>query len=504
MGIDSAALSGAPLDNFAALLRARFAQCAEQPCFLNDDGDWSYRQLTERVDRLAGLLVSLGVEPGDRVLAQVQKSPEAIALYLAVLQAGAIYAPLNTAYTEAEIAYFLDDAEPKLLVHDPEATLPPVRCRCLSLRGATGSLVQAEARATPLERPVTRLADDVALLVYTSGTTGRAKGAMLTHANLRANADALFTAWGWRDEDVLLHALPIFHVHGLLISLHCAFLGGTPTWLLPRFDPDAIKRVLPQCTVMMGVPTYYTRLLNDPDFDATLCRSMRLFISGSAPLVEPVFHAWEKRTGHRILERYGMSETIINTSNPLHGERQAGTVGFPLPGVRLRVADERGAALPPGQVGGIEVRGDNVFAGYWRKPEQTQDAFRPDGYFITGDLGELDATGRLSIVGRSTDLVISGGYNVYPREVESLIDQVVGVIESAVIGVPHPDFGEAVVAVVAAKPAFDPDQVQAALAGRLARFKHPKQMLLVRSLPRNSMGKVQKAQLRRQYADLFT
>ena len=327
---------------------------------------------------------------------------------------------------------------------------------------------------------------------------------MLTHDNIRSNAEALRQTWGWQDDDVLLHALPLFHVHGLFIALHCALLGGTPTIFLPRFDVQSVKRHLPESTVMMGVPTFYTRLLRDAEFNRAHCRGVRVFISGSAPLTESTFAAWQARTGHRILERYGMSETIINTSNPLHGERVAGSVGFALPGVEVRVAGEGGQPLPPGEVGGIEVRGENVFMGYWRQPERTAEDFRSDGYFITGDLGVMDAEGRLSIVGRARDLVISGGYNVYPKEVEALIDELDAVDESAVIGVPHPDFGEGVVAVVV--PSGDPvstDQVADFLKDRLARFKQPKRVVNVEALPRNSMGKVQKNRLREEFSGLF-
>ena len=359
--------------------------------------------------------------------------------------------------------------------------------------------------ARPRFEVAERKGDDLAALVYTSGTTGRSKGAMLTHHNIRSNAEALRQCWGWRDDDVLLHALPLFHVHGLFIALHCALLGGTPTIFLPRFDVRTVKRYLPESTVMMGVPTFYTRLLQDADFNRSHCRGVRVFISGSAPLTEATFDAWQARTGHRILERYGMSETIINTSNPLHGERVAGTVGFALPGVEVRVAGETGEPLPPGEVGGIEVRGENVFKGYWRQPDKTAEEFRPDGYFITGDLGVMDAEGRLSIVGRARDLVISGGYNVYPKEVEALIDELDEVDESAVIGVPHPDFGEGVVAVVV--PSGNPvstEQVIAPLKDRLARFKQPKHVVNVQTLPRNSMGKVQKNRLREEYEGLFS
>ncbi len=494
--------------NFAADLQAVFAAHGSRPALRMADGAvWTYSDLAERTARLATVLVEAGVAPGDRVLAQVGKLPETVALYLATLQAGGVYVPLNTAYTAAEVAYFVADAQPRLFVRDADRTgLADEHggAAVLTLGSGGGSLVQAMDAAEPRPDVAKRDGDDLAALVYTSGTTGRSKGAMLTHDNIRSNARALRQCWSWRDDDVLLHALPLFHVHGLFIALHCALLGGTPTIFLPRFDVGTVKQHLPESTVMMGVPTFYTRLLQDADFGRSQCRGVRVFISGSAPLTEATFNAWQARTGHRILERYGMSETIINTSNPLQGERVAGSVGFALPGVAVRVTGEDGEPLPPDQVGAIEVRGENVFKGYWRRPEKTAEEFRTDGYFITGDLGVMDAEGRLSIVGRARDLVISGGYNVYPKEVESLIDQLDAVAESAVIGVPHPDFGEGVVAVVV--PAGDPvstDQVAAFLNGRLARFKQPKQVVNVQALPRNSMGKVQKNRLREAYEGLF-
>ena len=491
--------------NFAAELEAVFAANRQKPCFrLAEGGVWTFGGLLEAVDRLAGVLAAHGVGPGERLLAQVDKTPEAVALYIATLKVGGVHVPLNTAYTPLEVERFIADAEPRLFVHTPAKTdcsAVPANLATLTLSAEGGSLREAMAAASPCTAAVARQADDLAALVYTSGTTGRSKGAMLTHGNIRSNAHALRDCWGWRDDDVLLHALPLFHVHGLFIALHCALLGGAPTVLLPRFDAAEVLEWLPESTVMMGVPTFYSRLLNQPQLDRERCAGVRLFISGSAPLTEATFHAWEARTGHRILERYGMSETIINTSNPLAGERLAGTVGFPLPGVAVRVAGEDGAPLPPGAV---EVRGANVFKGYWRQPERTAEEFRADGFFVTGDLGVMDGAGRLSIVGRSKDLIISGGYNVYPKEVEALIDEMDEVAESAVIGAPHPDFGEGVVAVVAPTGAsVSLELVSAQLHERLARFKQPKKVVNVPSLPRNSMGKVQKNLLREQCADLF-
>ena len=501
--------------NFFQELKAAFDAAGERECLRPPDGSpWSFADLGRTAALMARVLADSGVVAGERVLAQVDKSPEALALYLATLQAGGIYVPLNTGYTEAELAYFIADAEPKVFVARPGVGADDSvnslggqnGRRVLTLGiGGEGTLAAAMRGAQPLRRVIPRDAGDTAALVYTSGTTGRAKGAMLSHANLASNARALRACWGWRDDDVLLHALPLFHVHGLFIALHCALLGGTPTIFLHRFDAGEVVRQLPNATVMMGVPTFYSRLLDEPAFDERLCADMRLFISGSAPLSEQIFHAFEARAGHRILERYGMSETIINTSNPLRGARVAGTVGFPLPGIEVRVVDKEGAAAAPGEVGMIEVRGENVFEGYWRMPDKTASAFRADGFFITGDLGTMDAQGRVAIVGRDKELIITGGYNVYPKEVESEIDALDEVAESAVIGVPHPDFGEGVVAVLV--PAGLPvaaSRLQAALDGRLARFKQPKKVVNVAELPRNAMGKVRKNRLREDFATLFS
>ena len=482
-----------------------FSQALDRPALmLADAPDWTYAHLQGEVERAAGALVAAGVAPGDRVLVQLPKLPETVALYLACLKVGAVYVPVNTAYTSREVAYFIEDSEPRLFVAaDAEAGNGSVRIETLSESG--GSWRTQLAAAEPVPDTVPRDDDDLAAILYTSGTTGRAKGAMLSHDNLASNVVALDRYWGWQDDDVLLHALPIFHVHGLFVALHCAFLRGTPVIFQPRFDTDALIAELPNATVLMGVPTFYTRLLADPRLDAALASGVRLFISGSAPLTEQTFADFETRTGMRILERYGMTETLMNTSNPLDGERVAGTVGFPLPLVEARIAGDDGAELGVGEVGGIEVRGPNVFSGYWRMPEKTAEEFRADGFFCTGDLGVMDAEGRVSIVGRAKDLVISGGYNVYPKEVERLLDEMPEVTESAVIGVPHPDFGEAVVAIlVAAASGVDEDRVDAHLRGNLARYKQPKRVFCVESLPRNAMGKVQKNELRTRYAELFT
>jgi malonyl-CoA/methylmalonyl-CoA synthetase len=491
-------------------LHDAFVTHAERPCLQVPGGrDWSYAELGGLSARLAGVLGAVGVSAGDRVLVQVDKSPEAVALYLACLQVGAAYVPINTAYTSAEVDYFIGDAQPGLFVCRPadEAVLKPLCAGAAVLTlgtSADGSLLARAGEVDPITEVAAPAGSDIAAILYTSGTTGRSKGAMLTQQNLLSNALTLLDYWGWQDDDVLLHALPVFHVHGLFVALHCAFLSGTPVLFLPGFNADAVLASLPHATVMMGVPTFYTRLLDHPEFNAEVCGNMRLFISGSAPLTEQTFRAWEARTGLKILERYGMSETAMITSNPLLGERVAGTVGFALPGIETRIADEAGRALPAEEVGIIEVRGPNVFKGYWQMPEKTAEEFRDDGFFVTGDMGRMDSEGRISIVGRAKDLVISGGYNVYPKEVEKLIDEIPGVVESAVIGVPHPDFGEGVVAVVvpAADEVSEAD-VGAALEGKLARFKQPKRVMNVAELPRNAMGKVQKNDLRQRFEALF-
>jgi malonyl-CoA/methylmalonyl-CoA synthetase len=462
--------------NLYDLLAGGFPADRDRPCFLTQDaGQVSYSELERGAAHVAGLLVERGVAPGDRVALQAGKSPQAVMLYLGVLKAGGVILPLNPAYTEAEVAYFREDAEPKVFVTD-----------------APGFVAEALA-AAPLARTVAREPADLAAIIYTSGTTGRSKGAMLSHGNLAANALALHTAWGFSPTDVLLHALPVFHVHGLFVALHCAFLSGCPMVWLPRFSEAEVVAGLARATVMMGVPTYYTRLLAEPAFTRQAAAGVRLFISGSAPLLPSTFAEFEQRTGQRILERYGMSEAVIITSNPLQGERIAGSVGYPLPGVDLRVEG--------GGTGVIQIRGPSVFAGYWRNPAKTAEEFTADGWFITGDVGRRDPDGRVWISGRAKDLIISGGYNVYPKEVELVIDELPGVLESAVIGVPHPDFGEGVVAVVLgrADEAAIIDQARARLAG----YKTPKRVVFVDELPRNAMGKVQKNQLRARFEGLF-
>ncbi len=500
--------------NLFAALHSSFVSNADRIAFelTQDASQVSYAQLGELTQRMAQTLLDLEVQSEQRVLVQVGKSVPAVALYLACLQVGAVYVPINTAYTAGEVEYFLGDAEPALFVCDPReedafTELASCNVRSLGMDGA-GSFGMAASQAVLSKRSAkvaTKKSADIAAILYTSGTTGRSKGAMLSHGNLLSNATTLLDYWGWKDSDVLLHALPIFHVHGLFVALHCALLSGTPMLFMPAFDAAEVLPLLSRATVMMGVPTFYSRLLSLPEFDRGSCTNMRLFISGSAPLTEQTFNEFEDRTGQRILERYGMSETLMNTSNPLSGQRVAGTVGFALPGVSARVVNDSGQELMAGDVGVIEVKGPNVFQGYWRMPEKTAEEFRKDGFFITGDLGSMDLEGRVTIVGREKDLVISGGYNVYPKEVERLLDELPSIAESAVIGVPHADFGEAVVAVVVptGAPVSDAD-LREALADSLARYKQPKAVFNLEELPRNAMGKVQKAQLRKVHAKLFT
>ena len=473
-----------------------------------DGGRISYAAFLGQAAQMAHALRRAGVKPGDRVAVQVEKSAEAVALYAACAQAGAVFLPLNTAYTAAEVGYFVGDAEPALVVGGAGGAMAQVAgaVPCLTLEAdGSGTLVDAangESTDFPTEA---RGEADLAALIYTSGTTGRSKGAMLTQANLLSNARVLTEAWRFTDADVLLHALPIFHTHGLFVAINITLTAGGAMILLPKFDADEVTCWLPEATAMMGVPTFYTRLLDDTRLSRDLVGHVRLFVSGSAPLLAETHRAWEARTGHRILERYGMTETNMNTTNPYNGERRAGTVGFALPGTEVRVVDSAGAALPPGEIGVVEVRGPNVFTGYWRMPEKTAEELKPDGFFVTGDLGRFDADGYLHIVGRGKDLVISGGYNVYPKEVEEAIDVLPGVMESAVIGVPHPDLGEVPLAVVVPAPGvrLQAEALSAALRDQLARFKQPRAWEIAEALPRNTMGKVQKAALRARYADRF-
>lgn len=476
-------------------------------------GHYRYRDIHDLSGRIAAALAARGVIAGDRVTAQIEKSPAAVALYIACLRLGAVFVPLNTAYTLAELEYFLGDSQPRVAIVPP-AMLAGARASDLAYvetldADGAGSLVQLAATCSAKDFPEFEAKPDaLAALLYTSGTTGRSKGAMLTHGNLISNAETLTQAWRFTAADTLLHALPIFHVHGLFVAINTVLASGSSMLFLSKFDADEIVRLLPQSTVLMGVPTFYTRLLQHPGLSQESTRNIRLFISGSAPLLAETHREFRARTGHAILERYGMSETLMNTSNPYDGERVPGSVGPPLSGVQIRVTHpETGALLTrPDDIGMLEVRGPNVFSGYWRMPEKTAAEIRPDGFFITGDLGRIDARGYVHIVGRGKDLVITGGYNVYPIEVEAQIDALPGVVESAVIGVPHPDFGEGVTAVVVARQAADIDEafVRSALQQRLAKFKLPKRVLFVEELPRNTMGKVQKSVLRERYRDLYS
>jgi malonyl-CoA/methylmalonyl-CoA synthetase len=480
---------------------------------------YTWHELDEHTARIANLLSSLNLPEGARVAVQTEKSVEALMVYLAVLRAGYVYLPLNTAYLASEIEYFIGNAEPSIIVCSPAslAWMQPIANAAKVTRVFTldetgnGTLMQAAAVQTAAHVITIKSGDDLAAILYTSGTTGRSKGAMLSHNNLLSNALTLKDYWGWSANDVLIHALPIFHVHGLFVASHCALLSGATMIWFSKFDPNAVIARLPDATVFMGVPTLYVRLLANPEpvgINRETCKNMRLFVAGSAPLLIDTFNQWHERTGHTLLERYGMSETAMLTSNPYlaeRGERRAGTVGFALPGVGLRVSDDKGQACSAGEIGGIEVKGPNVFSGYWRMPEKTQEEFTADGWFKTGDVGKIDAQGYVVIVGRSKDLIISGGYNVYPAEIEGYINDMPGVAESAVIGVPHPDFGEAGVAVVVGRTgrALDATAMLADLKLKIANFKVPKRIFIVDDLPRNAMGKVQKNVLRQAHATLF-
>ncbi|MBH5385465.1 malonate--CoA ligase [Bradyrhizobium diversitatis] len=473
----------------------------------------SYGDLIARAGQMANVLVARGVKPGDRVAVQVEKSVANIVLYLGTVRAGAVYLPLNTAYTLNELDYFIGDAEPALVVCDPSKAegLAPIAAKVKAKvetlgPDGKGSLTEAADKASGEFATVARENDDLAAILYTSGTTGRSKGAMLTHDNLASNSLSLVDYWRFTDKDVLIHALPIYHTHGLFVATNVTLFARASMIFLPKLDPDLIIKLMARATVLMGVPTFYTRLLQNPALSRETTKHMRLFVSGSAPLLADTHREWSARTGHAVLERYGMTETNMNTSNPYDGERVPGAVGFPLPGVSVRVTDpETGKELPREEIGMIEVKGPNVFKGYWRMPEKTKAEFRPDGFFITGDLGKIDGKGYVHILGRGKDLVISGGFNVYPKEIESEIDAMPGVVESAVIGVPHADFGEGVTAVLVCNKGADVSEasVLKALDGRLAKFKMPKRVFVVDELPRNTMGKVQKNVLRDAYKDIY-
>ena len=508
--------------NLYSALRDAFPADLDQIAIETDQGlCYSWRDLDRASAMMANLFVDLGVPAHARVAVQVEKSVEALMLYLATLRAGLVFLPLNTAYQSAEIEYFVGNAEPAVVVCSgknfgwvSKIAFQAGTQHVFTLNeDRTGTLLDRAAVQSDRHKTVSRKADDLAAILYTSGTTGRSKGAMLSHGNLHSNAAMLKDYWGWVPGDVLIHALPIFHVHGLFVAIHGAMLNGSKMIWHAKFDPKRVIADMPRASVFMGVPTLYVRMLSEPALDRQAVARMRLFIAGSAPLLIETFQEWQQRTGHTILERYGMSETIMLTSNPYRAdaryanqsERRGGTVGFPLPGVSLRVRDDAGNACAVDEIGGIQVKGPNVFSGYWRMPEKTAEEFTKDGYFKTGDVGKVDAKGYVTIVGRSKDLIISGGYNVYPAEIEGFINEMTGIAESAVVGVPHPDFGEVGVAVVIPKPGshVQADEVISNLKARLANFKIPKRCFVVNELPRNTMGKVQKNLLRDQHKDLF-
>jgi malonyl-CoA/methylmalonyl-CoA synthetase len=481
--------------NLYELLRNHFSAALDQDFLIpTGAGPITYRRIDEWSAQFARVLIDRGITPGERVVVQVPKSVEAVALYLACLRVGAVYVPLNTAYTTAEVQFFVDDARPALFVYSAATDVKAAAATAIA------NLSEEAALADPHPAVAIRLADDLAAMLYTSGTTGRSKGAMLTHANLASNALTLHKIWRFEPGDVLLHTLPIFHVHGLFVALHTAVLNASPVIFLERFGVDAVIDNLSLATVLMGVPTHYVRLLEDDRFDAEPCSTMRLFTSGSAPMTEPVHREFTSRTGHTILERYGMTEAGMITSNPYEGERVAGTVGFPLPGVEIRVCDDSGDECAVGETGTVETRGPNLFTGYWQLPDRTEAEHRDGGWFITGDVGSVDGEGRLTLEGRSSDMIISGGFNVYPRELELIIDDLSGVIESAVIGVPDGDLGEVPVAVVVIDEHAPTDEaaILDAVSAVAARFKVPRSVVVVEALPRNTMGKVQKAELRNQ------
>jgi malonyl-CoA/methylmalonyl-CoA synthetase len=518
---ENANLYAALRPHFPAALDAIAIETADPPASLGDHAafrplHYTWDDLERGSARMANLFADLALPAGARVLVHADKSVEAVMLYLATLRAGLVYVPLNTAYQASEVDGFIENAAPEIVVCSPRhftwvSRLAFARGTRMVLTlgdDRTGSLLERATQMPDTFETVPRAAGDTAVIIYTSGTTGRSKGAQLTHGNLFANADVLHGFWQWQQaRDVLIHALPIFHVHGLFVALHGALRAGSRMIWFHRFDPLATIARLPDATMFMGVPTLYVRMLAQPALDAHACRTMRLFVSGSAPLLADTFEAWRERTGHTILERYGMSETVMIASNPYRPEsaRLAGTVGTALPGVGVRVHDDQGRACAVGEIGGIEVKGPSVFAGYWQMPEKTREEFTADGWFRTGDVGRLDGNGVLTLIGRSKDLIISGGFNVYPAEIEGRINDLPGVAESAVVGVPHADFGEAVVAVVVPRPGASlvPAEIVAALKSAIAHFKVPKHVRIAAALPRNAMGKVQKKLLREELAGLF-
>jgi malonyl-CoA/methylmalonyl-CoA synthetase len=501
------------MSNLYAALQAALLEQSDSIVLESDARSWTGVELDRWSAQYANALAQLGLRAGDRIAVQIEKSPDNIALYLAALRLGAIYVPLNTAYQPREVQYFLEDAEPRLFVVAPErldslatlATKLGVEHTVSVGTRDEGSLAELVSDASASFAVANVSPNDLAVICYTSGTTGRSKGAMISHGNLLSNARTLVRHWGFTANDLLLHALPLYHIHGLFVALHVALLSGARILLHAKFDARVALKALTRATVMMGVPTFYTRLLAEAELNRESVRNVRLFISGSAPLLSETFEAFADRTGHKILERYGMTETGMIASNPLQGERRPGTVGQPLPEVSVRIADENGASLPSGTIGSVEVKGPNVFHGYWRMAEKTAQEFRSDGYFITGDLGCLDADGYLRLVGRAKDMIISGGLNVYPKEIEELIDAIAGVDESAVFAIPHPDFGEAVAAAVTRKPGatVDAANILSTLRPQLAAFKMPKRVFVVDELPRNAMSKVQKAVLRERYKAEF-
>ena len=508
-----------PDQNLYTALRRHFPSALDQVAIETADTPtplhYTWRDLERGSAMIANLFAHLALPHGARVAVHCDKSVEALMLYLAVLRAGLVYLPLNNAYQASEVEYFIGNAEPAVVVC-AERNFGWVSKLAFSHgvghvftldEDRRGSLLDRAAFHSDQHAVVPRAADDLAAILYTSGTTGRSKGAMLSHGNLLSNAEVLHACWHWQASDVLIHALPIFHVHGLFVASHGALLAGAKMIWFQRFDPAAVVARLPEATVFMGVPTLYVRMLGVPALNVQAAAHMRLFISGSAPLLVETFNDWKARTGHTILERYGMSETVMLTSNPYRPEsaRRGGTVGLPLPGVQLRIHDDKGMPVPQGEIGGIEVKGPNVFKGYWRMPEKTADDFTNDLWFKTGDVGHIDPDGYVTIVGRSKDLIISGGYNVYPAEIEGVINEMPGVAESAVVGVPHPDFGEAVLALVVPKPGarLQGEAIVLQLKGRIASFKVPKRVFVLDELPRNAMGKVQKKALREQHQSLF-
>lgn len=494
--------------NLYAILQQRFMHRQEHPALVVPGGaTWTYGDLDRRAAAYAGAFSDAGLSPGDRVVVQVPKSLENVAMYLGALRSGVVFVTLNTAYTAAEVQYFIDDAAPKMFVgaFTSEFPSPPVGASAPMIMltmgdDGSGTMSDAADAATITDEIAAVDDDDPATMLYTSGTTGRSKGAVTSHHGLASNAMALHDIWRFGPDDVLLHGLPIFHVHGLFVAMHCAMLSASTMIFLPRFDVDQVVKHLPQSTVMMGVPTHYIRLLDDKRFDSALCPAIRLFTSGSAPMTEIVHEQFEDRSGHRIVERYGMTEAGIITSNPYDGDRLAGTVGYALPGFELRVCDDDGNALAPAETGTVEIQGPGLFSGYWNKPDKTEEAYH-GSWFITGDVGSLSDDGRLTLEGRSSDMIISGGYNVYPKEVELLLDELPGVVESAVVGLPHPDFGEAVAAFIVGDP--DEPAIRAEVDSQLANFKRPKAYVGLDALPRNTMGKVQKNLLRTEYTNMF-